>query len=381
MKDLKDSLITNSRVVSGMGTVGVENFDFAASVKSALIEAFKERGYVNILIAGATGVGKSTLINEIFQGKMAETGQGRPVTLHTREIKKDGIPLSIFDTRGLEMDDFATTMDELRKLVSERARDIDPKKHIHIAWICILEDSRRVQPAEEELVKMLAEHMPVVALITKVRSAKSDKGFRDEVQRLLPLTKNVVRIRALPEEDDDGKIIYPLGLKELVDLTMQLVPEGQKKAFVAAQKIDIELKKKQSRTIVAGAAASAAGIGAVPIPFSDAIAIIPIQIGMLATISATFGLSIDESFFRTVIGSIVVGASGTFAGRAIVSGLLKFVPGVGSVVGGTIAAGIAAGLTHGFGEAYIAILERLIQSKGELPTSKEVADAFKQKYS
>jgi len=49
---------------------------------------------VNILIAGRTGVGKSTLINAVFQGNFATTGQGRPVTQSTREIKKEGIPLS-----------------------------------------------------------------------------------------------------------------------------------------------------------------------------------------------------------------------------------------------------------------------------------------------
>ena len=360
----------------------VEDFDFEASVKDALREAFKERGNVNILIAGATGVGKSTLINAIFQGKMADTGQGRPVTPNTREIKKDGIPLSIFDTRGLEMADFDATMKELRSLVSERSSNSDPRKHIHVAWICILEDSRRVQPAEEELCRMLAAHMPVVAVITKIRSVKSDQGFRAEVQKLLPCAENVVRIRALPEEDDDESIKPVLGLKELVDLTMQLVPEGQKRAFVAAQKIDIALKKTQSHMIVVTAAASAAGVAAIPIPFSDAIGIVPIQIGMLAGISATFGLSIDESFLSTVVGSVFVGAGGTLAGRTIVSGLLKLIPGVGSVLGGTIAATTAAVLTTAFGEAYIAALEMLfLQNKGEPPTSKEVVDAFKQTYS
>ena len=96
----------------------------------------------------------------------------------------------------------------------------------------------------------------------------------------------------------------------------------------------------------------------------------------------TFGLSIDKSFLSTIVGSIVVGAGGTIAGRTIVSGLLKLIPGVGSVLGGTIAATTAAALTTAFGEAYIAALEMLfLQNKGEPPTPKEVVDAFKQKYS
>lgn len=362
--------------------VVVDNFDFEASVKDALHEAFKDRGNVNILIAGATGVGKSTLINAIFQGNMADTGQGEPVTPNTREIKKDGIPLSIFDTRGLEMADFEATLNELKKLIIERSREVDPKKHIHVAWICILEDSRRVQKAEQQLVEMLAERMPVIAVITKIRSEKSDRGFKSEVQRLLPLASNVVRIRALPEEEDDGNIKPSLGLENIVELTMQLVPEGQKRAFVAAQKVDVELKKNQSHMIVSGAATSAAAIAASPIPFSDFVFIVPIQIGMLASISATFGLSLDESFLSTIIGSIVVGGGGTLAGRTIVSSLLKFIPGVGSIVGGTIAAATASTLTWSLGEAYIATLAMLfLQNKGEPPTSRQVADTFKQKCS
>lgn len=356
----------------------LENFNFEALIKEALRNALRERGYVNILIAGRTGVGKSTLINAIFQGNMANTGQGRPVTQNTREIKKDGIPLSIFDTRGLEMADFSTTMNALRSFIGERARDVDPKKHIHLAWVCIAEDLRRVEPAEEELVKMLADYMPVIVVITK---ARSDRGFRATVQQLLPLAQNVIRTQAIQEELDDGHIVHPIGLKELVDLTMQLVPEGQKQAFSAAQKVDINLKKNLSHKIVAGAAASAAGIGAAPIPLSDAIAIVPIQIGMIAAISATFGLAFNVSFLSSIVASVVTGAGATLAGRAIVTGLLKLFPGVGSVVGGTIAAATAAALTTAFGEAYIATLALLfVSNNGEPPTPEQVMAAFKKQY-
>lgn len=48
-----------------------ENFNFEALIEEALRKALRERGHMNILIAGRTGVGKSTLINAIFQGNMA----------------------------------------------------------------------------------------------------------------------------------------------------------------------------------------------------------------------------------------------------------------------------------------------------------------------
>ncbi len=357
-----------------------EDFNFEDVMKKAVNEALKERGHVNVLIAGKTGVGKSTLINAVFQGNLATTGQGRPVTQETKEIKKEGIPISIFDTRGLEIADFSETLISLKQFVSERARSNDSNQHIHVAWICISEGSRRVERAEEKLVKMLEDrNIPVIAVITK---ANADKGFRAEVLKLLPTVGNAVRVRAIEEELDGGIILPPMGLHDLVDLTMQVVPEGLKRAFAAAQKIDIELKKTQSHAIVVGAAVSAAAMGAVPIPFSDAVAILPIQFGMLAGISATFGLSVDKNFLYTIIGSVIAGVGGTFAGKAIVASLLKMLPGAGSLAGGTISGATAALLTTTIGEAYIAVLVMLFtQNNGEQPKPEEVADAFRKEYS
>ncbi|HVC99282.1 MAG TPA: GTPase [Pirellulales bacterium] len=355
-----------------------DKIDIGALVQKALYEALRERGHVNILIAGRTGVGKSTLINAIFQGNMAETGQGRPVTQTTREITKGDIPLSIFDTRGLELADFDATLQELRGFVVKRAQETDARKHIHVGWVCILEDLRRVEPAEENLTKMLAEHMPVVVVITQVRS---DAGFRAKVQSLLPIARNVMRVRAFPEELDGGHVIPQTGLRELIDLTNELVPEGQRRAFTAAQKVDIALKKRQSHIIVAGAATAAAAAGAAPIPFADAIVIVPIQVGMLAGITATFGLSLDEGLLTSVVASMVGGSGATVVGRAIVGALLKFVPGVGTLAGGLISAGTAAALTTALGEMYIATLELLFnRHNGEPPTADEVVKTFKQRY-
>ena len=119
------------------------NTNFEDWAKEACRQAFKERGHLNILVAGRTGVGKSTLINAVFQGNFATTGQGRPITKNTTEIKKEGVPISIFDTRGLEMGDFSVTLGALQDLVIERNNLGDPTKHIHVAWICIVEPTFR----------------------------------------------------------------------------------------------------------------------------------------------------------------------------------------------------------------------------------------------
>lgn len=352
------------------------DISFGDEVRKQWEEALRKRGRVNIVIAGRSGVGKSTLINAIFHGNIAETGQGRPITQETREYTKEGIPVSIIDTRGMEMADFRETVKQLEEVIHSRSREEDATRHVHVAWLCISEDSRRVEAGDTEVTDMLARHVPVLAVITK---ARADQGFRAEVQRLLPQTRNVVRVRALAETDDEGHTLQPRGLKELVDATMEVVPEAQRNAFAAAQQVSIEQKRLRSHGIVAAAASAAALIGAAPIPFADSAVLVPTQMAMLAGISVTFGLPVTHAFLSTLLSSAITGLGATLSGKAIASGLLKLIPGVGSVAGALIAAGTAASLTTAFGEAYITVLSRLMEKRaGQFPTADEVAQAFQE---
>ncbi|MBL7472048.1 50S ribosome-binding GTPase [Robertkochia sp. 1368] len=352
--------------------------DFIDIIKSAITKATKERGQVNVLIAGKSGVGKSTLINAVFQGDFATTGPGRPVTQQTREIKKEGVPLTLFDTRGLELKEYKETFEELENLVENRNNDSNPMNHIHMAWVCIDESSRRVEDAEIELCKLLANHMPVIGVITK---ASSDEGFRLKVLDILSTVKNVVRVNSVSKTLDDGYVIKPSGLEELVELAMEVVPEAQKNAFAAAQRVSMNQKINKSHAIVATAATSAAATAAVPIPFSDALALVPIQVGMLAGITSVFGFELEKGFLSTLVSSTITGGGATLLGRTIVTNLLKMFPGVGSVAGGVIAATTASGLTVAFGEAYIAALAHILQEK-ELPEVKpnDIVVEFKNRF-
>ncbi len=337
----------------------------------------RERGHANVLIAGRTGVGKSTLINSVFQGDFATTGQGRPVTQNTREITKEGVPLTIFDTRGLEMADFSGTLDSLKTFVSERRADPDERRHIHVAWVCVAEDSRRVEEAETDLTAMLGEFVPVVGVVTK---ARADQGFRAEVQRLLPEAKNVVSVRAIREQFDSGYSLPPQGLDKLVELTMEVFPEGHRAALAAAQKADLSLKHDRASQIVAWAAAAAFGIGATPIPLADTAPLVTVQVGMLARISAVYGLSFSSGFLSTLATSTVGGTIATLTGRLIVGGLLKLFPGIGWVAGGAISGSTAAALTASFGATYIASLDAVFaKHAGETPSEEEVLDEVKRR--
>ena len=242
-----------------------DGIDFSDYLQKAVEDALKNRGNVNVLIAGKTGVGKSTLINSIFQGNLATVGQGRPVTTNTTEITKEGIPLSIFDTRGLEIAKFDETFAGLKEFVKERSREKDHTKHLHVAWLCITEDSHRLEEGEIMLAKILDQYMPVIGVITKSRS--DDTGFRNHIREELPFLRNVIMVRAIKEVIEGGYELPPKGLKELVELTIEVIPDSVRNAFTAAQKVSLRTKINRSHVVVGTAAATAIGIGAAPIPF------------------------------------------------------------------------------------------------------------------
>lgn len=337
-------------------------------------ETKRELSTINMIIAGRTGVGKSTLINSIFGGQMATTGQGESVTSCTKKITKPGIPLAIWDTRGLEMADFRNTLSELMETVKKRAESDKPECHIHIAWHCIAEDWRRVEEGDQLLCQELAKHVQVLGVITK---ARSDGGFRAEVQRLLPETKNVLRVMAEPEKLDDGHCIPQCGLKDLVDATFELVPESFQFAFAAAQKVSLDKKMAQARKAVNIATALAGGAGVTPLPGADIAALLGIQFRMLMRISAAFGRGPDEGMAAKLL--MAAGSSGGAAlgGKLLISRLAKFVPGLGTFVGGMISATLAVSSTKALGESYIlALRNAYAKAEGKTPSDEDVEREF-----
>src|SRR4051812_44329004 len=99
-----------------------EDFNIEKIINEAMETALRSRGIANIIIAGKPGTGKSTLINAVFQGRMAATGQGMPVTTHTKKITKKDVPVSIYDTRGIELKEYESIIDEFRNINEQQPK-------------------------------------------------------------------------------------------------------------------------------------------------------------------------------------------------------------------------------------------------------------------
>lgn len=135
-----------------------------------------------------------------------------------------------------------------------------------------------------------------------------------------------------------------------------------------------ELEKKCHVAIHSATAASAAA-GAIPIPMSDAILITAAQIGMVIALGKAFDITLSESAAKSIIG---VGLTQQ-AGRAVVSNVLKMIPGAGTVVGGAIGASTAAALTEALGWVIADDFYRISQGKEPekiVESAQELKSAF-----
>ena len=188
-----------------------------------------------------------------------------------------------------------------------------------------------------------------------------------------------MRVRAIREKIN-SHTLEPMGLDDLVEATFGLVPEGVRQAFAAAQRVSLRQKRERARLCVGSSSAAAAAAAAAPIPFADAATLVPIQIRMLAQISAIYGLDVTRAFLTNLVFLILGPAAAMMVGRAVAASLLEFFPGAGTVLGGVIGATVAGTLTFTLGEAYIAALDKAFaKSKTDTPKPAAIEAEFKKR--
>ncbi len=316
----------------------------------------QQLGLANILIGGQTGVGKSTLINSVFRARLAAEGVGKPVTKHVQRYQVEGVPVTIYDTPGIELGQSKKeVIREYKKTIKDSlSRPLD--ENIHIAWYCLSAETPRIQDYDVDVIKALAHEVPVLLVLTQCvddeRAEALESAIADEnLPSHGPPLRTLARERTVA-----GHTVPPHGLEELVERTHEILPEGVRRAFTNAQGVVIRLKVRHARAVVGAAGAAAGTVGAVPIPVSDAVVLMPVQVGMLAGITAIFGVDVTRGHIAELIRGLAKTGGTEWAGKALVQALLKVVPGAE-----LINAAVATAVTLALGEAHIQLCKELLQ--------------------
>ena len=341
----------------------IDTEKIAQEAIDAITEKIKNLKTLNIIVAGKTGVGKSTLINAVFRDKLAETGMGKPVTDHMRKITKKGIPLSIYDTRGFELgkDVQREVKQEVMDTIKNGIAAKDINNAIHCIWYCINTASNRVEPEEIEWLKELSKenqltNVPIIVVLTQSFSKKNADEMKKMIQNENLDVVQIIPVLAEDYEIDENYIAKSYGLDVLIQIMGEALPDELMDTLQNVQIASLAEKKKRAQAAIATATLVAAAEGAAPIPFSDCALLIPTQLGMIASITVVFGFDVNKSILTSFLSSTLGAGGATLLGKTVVSNLIKLIPGAGSFAGGAISAATAGALTAALGEAYIGIM-------------------------
>lgn len=336
---------------------------------------FKALKKINIIIAGKSGVGKSTLINAAFGAELAQTGIGRPVTDKISLIETASSPIRIYDTVGLELNPLAQWKSQLaiNKIVKQSRKTETIEDDIHCLWYCINATGRRVDGEELKFMKHFMDlQIPVILVLTNAASKQDAQDLSVAIHQDLP-SLTIVPVLAKKNEFVDA-----YGLETLVEKTGELLPEALQNSFANAQKPSFDLKRKQAAKVVRNSAAVNFGTGFVPIPLADAPLMMATESTMLAKITTIYDVDTDKFKVETALGAAMGILGAIAAGKSVSTSLFKLVPGVGTLVGGSISGTVGATITVTLGYAYMELMELVLAGKISLSevTPDEISEVM-----
>ncbi|MBT9444537.1 MAG: GTPase domain-containing protein [Hyphomonadaceae bacterium] len=171
---------------------------------------------VTMLVCGATGVGKSTLINVLSGREAAKTGIGAPVTQNTSMIAAVDKGLAFYDSKGLEVEEASQTyLLLLSDILSLRYGPVI-RAHIDLVVMCIQEPQGRIDDAHREIAGLCDDlRIPLGVVITK---SLGDAELAETAKEVFANAKFVRRVRSLPLKLPGVPTPVPAeGLSELLD--------------------------------------------------------------------------------------------------------------------------------------------------------------------
>ena len=325
----------------------------------------------NVLVIGNSGVGKSTLINAVLGEDRAVTGFGTKGTTESLSIYESGrIPFRIIDTIGFEPSWFKAqkAIGAVKKWSKLSTKAGHEDSQINVIWFCVEGTSSKLFP---QTIKDLSRatsiwpSVPVVVVITKSYSVPDRANNIEMVhnafaqqKRYTNNLKGVIPVVAQTYTLNDTSYAPPEGVTELIDKTNSLLPEGLQAAKEDIERYNLTRKRAFANSITGIATVSAVTVGAIPVPFSDALLLGPIEVVEINTLAHVYGIKNEEStkrFFNSIVeaGTVSIAAKGAISA-------VKAIPVVNvgaSIVNAVVAGGIVVALgqvcTYAFEQIYL----------------------------
>lgn len=299
----------------------------------------------NILLLGKTGAGKSSLVNMVFGSNLADVGHVAPLTRGFHEYSLPAVPVNIIDSEGYELEGEEGFRRSLADYISRNFSDIT--RQVHIAWLCISTGTNRVMPFDIQIVRLLqANSIPVAVVLTQC-DLDTPTGDCAAAMRRVVVDEFGPDVPCF-EVSNDPAVNDELGqLPGLIQWSKDNLPDANLRlGFIAAQRVSLAEKDKAAEMRVRWYAGAAGGVGATPLPVSDAVVLTGLQMKMSADIYAIYGF---DNTLRHGLQDFVQGKIASAVGKLVAGNIIKAVPVGGQIVGSVVNAGVAGSITYALG--------------------------------
>ncbi|MGG7144891.1 GTPase [Clostridium nigeriense] len=323
----------------------------------------------NVLVIGNSGVGKSTLINAVLGEEKAKTGWGITGTTDRLEIyESESIPFRIIDSVGFEPSFIKRqkAINAVKKWSKASAKQGNECNEINVIWFCIDGTTSKLFPNTiKDFLRAISiwKTVPVITVITKSYSVperenniKMVKEAFDKQNKYSNKLEEIIPVVADKYQINDTIFVAPEGITELIDITNKIMPEGIKASEKDIFNFKLNRKRALAHSIVGVSTASGVTIGAVPIPFADALVLSPIEIGEINAIAKIYGIKKNDTSAK-LINSIVEVGTISAAAKAAISAL-KAIPGI-NLAASVLNAIIAGSIIAAIGEGSIYVFEKI----------------------
>jgi len=351
-----------------------------------LIHLMEEIRSPRFMVIGRRGAGKSTLINALFNAPVARVGAVEAQTgeAHWYEYEHKGKTIEILDTRGIqeggkpiEKDSASDSQESILRAVRDKCPDI-------VLFLCkakevdsaINESLDIFEKILRQLESIHGYNPPIVGILTQcdeldppdIRKLPTDDEEKNQnidtaVKVLAEHLKSrkflqdyfveVVPTVAFVRYASDGTRYenrdYRWNIDRLTELLVDELPKGPNLAFARVATVR-KFQKKLATNIINICSITCGVIATSPIPCDDLPVLTAIQAAMIVAIAYISGRELSFQTVPEFLTALGINVGAAFALREVARGLMKFIPGFGSVV----SAGVASAGTQALGQAAVA---------------------------